>query len=363
MSMPETTRTSRTTRPQPTGIGPSERHPNLTGPHFSLTPATMHPLRFDPIIKRLIWGGNRLGSVLGKSIGEGSQYAESWELSDHRTDVSVVAEGPLAGMSLRDLVRYRTEELLGSPFSHLRQFPLLVKYIDAEQVLSVQVHPDDERGHLLADDNGKTETWVVIDAKPGSVIYAGLKPGVTRERFAQAIEAGEVEPLLHKIPARAGDCILIPAGIVHAIGAGVMLAEIQQMSDATFRVFDWNRIGADGNPRPLHVAQALESTDFEAGPVHPLATQPVPVAGGSREALSHTEFFSLERLNLTGRGSIGCADRFTIVMAIDGDVDIHSDGESTRLRRGETLLLPASLGVCEVEPIEGPATLITCIVP
>jgi len=347
----------------PAGAIPSGGLQPPIGPDFPMTPVPMHLLRFQPIIKRLIWGGHRLGSVLGKPIGEGSQFAESWELSDHRGDVSVVAEGPLAGATLRDLVCHRAHELLGPPLADLRQFPLLVKYIDAEQVLSVQVHPDDERGRRLADDNGKTETWVVVAAEPGSVIYAGLKSGVTRETFAAAIESGEVEPLLHKIPARPGDCILIRSGIVHAIGAGVMLAEIQQMSDATFRVFDWNRVGTDGNPRQLHVDQALESTDFEAGPVDPITPVAESIDGGTRERLSHTRFFSLERLRLTGAARVGRDDRFTIVMALGGDLEVRGRGHSLSLRYGETLLLPASLGACEVAPVAEAATLITCVVP
>jgi mannose-6-phosphate isomerase len=186
--------------------------------------APLYPLSFEPILKRLIWGGRRLETVLGKRLGDGSDYAESWEVSDHGEDVSKVADGPLAGATLRQLLRERPTELLGSALATHRQFPLLVKFIDAHQVLSVQVHPDDERGHSLAGDNGKTETWVVIHAEPGSVIYAGLNPGVTRADFAHAIETGTVEPLLHRFPARPGDCIFIPAGTVHAIGAGVMLA-------------------------------------------------------------------------------------------------------------------------------------------
>ncbi len=326
-------------------------------------PAVLPPLRFRPILKRLIWGGRRLGAVLGKPIGDGSDYAESWELADHRHDVSIVADGPLAGASLRDLVRDRGADLLGESSAGLRQFPLLVKYIDARQDLSVQVHPDDERGRLLADDNGKTETWVVVDAEPGSLIYAGLKAGVAREDFARAIAAGEVEPLLHAFPARPGDCILIRAGVVHAIGAGVMIAEIQQMSDATFRVFDWNRVGADGRPRQLHVEQALASTDFDAGPVDPIPTTAEPIPGGTVERLSATEFFALERYRLTGPARLGRDDRFTILLALGGEVEVRGPGRSLHLRLGETLLLPASAGACEVVPVGGEATLITCVVP
>jgi mannose-6-phosphate isomerase len=324
---------------------------------------TMYPLRFRPIIKRLIWGGRRLGTVLNKPIGEGSQYAESWELSDHRSDISVVADGPLAGLSLRDLIRDRGAELLGPRLSGVKQFPLLVKYIDAQQILSVQVHPDDDLGRRLVDDNGKTETWIVVDAEPGSLIYAGLKPGVTREAFALAIESGEVEPLLHRFPAVPGDCILIPAGVVHAIGAGVMLAEIQQMSDATFRVFDWNRLGPDGKPRQLHIDEALEATDYDFGPVDPIRTEAVPIAGGTVEQLSSSEFFALERFRLTGPWQIGRHDRFTIVLCLGGSVDVRSGEEARRLGFGETLLLPATAGPCEVMPVDGEATLITCVVP
>lgn len=322
----------------------------------------LYPLRFEPILKELIWGGRRLGTVLNKPLGAGSRYAESWEVSDHRDDVSRVADGPLAGTSLRDLIRDRGEELLGEGVGPREQFPLLVKYIDAHQVLSVQVHPDDERGKRLANDNGKTETWVVLHSEPGSVIYAGLRDGVTRRDFARALEAGEVEPLLHRFDARPGDCILIPAGTVHAIGAGVLLAEIQQMSDATFRVHDWGRVGPDGQPRTLHPAEALESTDFEAGPVSPIAARPERIAGGTRERLARSPFFALERLRLDGPAPVGDGRRFTILLGLSGTADVVHEGGTTPLGFGETLLLPASLRVCRVAP-RGEAEVLTCVVP
>ncbi len=180
-----------------------------------------------------------------------------------RDDVSRVRNGPLAGATLRDLIRERGDELLGVGRSRTKpeQFPLLVKFLDAREVLSVQVHPNDVQGRLLANDNGKTEAWVIVHADPGSLIYAGLKPGVSRDDFAAALGTPAVEPLLHRFPARAGDCIMIPAGTVHAIGAGVVLAEIQQMSDATFRVHDWGRVGPDGKPRALHLAEAARKHD------------------------------------------------------------------------------------------------------
>jgi mannose-6-phosphate isomerase len=322
----------------------------------------LYPLRFEPILKELIWGGRRLETLLTKPLGAGERYAESWEIADHGGDVSRVAEGPLTGQTLRDLVRDRGAELLGPGVGPREQFPLLVKFLDAHQVLSVQVHPDDDRGRRLANDNGKTETWVVVHADPGSKIYAGLKPGTTRSDLASAIEAGTVESVLHSFPARAGDCILIPAGTVHAIGAGVVLAEVQQMSDATFRLHDWGRLGPDGKPRQLHLAEALESIDFEAGPVLPMSTTPEPMPGGVRERLSRSAYFALERLTLDGPTTIGDPERFTIVVGLEGEVDVRSGDTSVTLELGNTLLLPASIGPCDVRP-RGRATLLTCIVP
>jgi mannose-6-phosphate isomerase len=322
----------------------------------------LHPLRFEPIFKRLVWGGRKLATVLGKPIGEGSEYAESWEISDHRADISRVAEGPLSGSTLRDLIVAHGENLFGQAVGPLGQFPLLVKFIDARQDLSVQVHPDDTLGRRLANDNGKTETWVIIHADPGSKIYAGLKPGTTRESMARAVEAGTVEDLLHSFEAKAGDCILIPAGTVHAIGAGVVLAEFQQMSDATFRLHDWNRVGLDGKPRQLHIAESLEAINYDAGPVAPIVTTVEPIPGGTREGLSRSEYFALERLTLDGPSAVGCPDRFTILLGIEGEAQVRSDSMSARLGMGETLLLPASVGPCMVVP-EGRSTLLTCVVP
>ncbi len=331
---------------------------------------SFHPLRFEPILKELIWGGRRLGTLLGKPLGEGACYAESWEIADHRHDVSRVAEGPLKGGALRDLVRDRGAELLGSALGGRGQFPLLVKFLDAHQVLSVQVHPDDERGRRLAADNGKTEAWVIVHAEPGSLIYAGLRGGVTRDDLARAMRTGAVEPLLHRFEPRPGDCILIPAGTVHAIGAGVVLAEIQQMSDATFRLHDWGRTGPDGRPRALHPAEALESTDFDAGPVNPVASRPEPIAGGTRERLVRCPYFALERLRIDTDASpearegvpVGNPEHFTILIGLEGTAEVRHGGYATLLGHGQTLLLPAALGTCTLVP-RGRAAVLTCTVP
>ena len=282
---------------------------------------SLHPLRFEPIFKRLVWGGRKLATVLRKPIGEGSEYAESWEISDHRLDVSRVVDGPLAGSSLRDLIRTHGEGLFGPAIGAREQFPLLVKFIDARQDLSVQVHPDDDLGRRLANDNGKTETWVIIHADPGSKIYAGLKPGTTREIDGRSgRKRARSSPSCTRSRPKPGDCILIPAGTVHAIGAGVVLAEFQQMSDATFRLHDWNRLGLDGKPRPaphrrIPGVDRLRSRPGLARDHHARADPRRDPSSGS----SRSEYFALERLTLVGPTSIGDPERFTILLGVEGE--------------------------------------------
>jgi len=323
----------------------------------------LYPLQFEPILRRLIWGDRRLGTVLNKPLGDANDYAESWEISDYREQVSIVRCGALAGVSLRELLRARPRELFGSALGARDQFPLLVKFIDAQEVLSVQVHPDDERAARLAGDSGKTEAWVVVAAEPGSRIYAGLASGVTPESLREAIARGAVEPLLHRFEPRPGDCILIEAGTVHAIGAGVLLTEIQQMSDATFRIDDWNRVGPDGKPRPLHIEEALESIDFARGPVNPLVPESaVTAAGNVRERLARSRYFEIDRYQLERPEAIGEADRFTIILCLGGSAAVDCRAGSYPLRFGETMLLPAVLGTCTIRP-EGRATILRCVVP
>ena len=356
---------NRVKRKSTTTVGSANRPGIIPSRAFTMPEAPFPPLTFAPIFKSLIWGGRRLGSILHKPIPLGDHIAESWEIADHRDDVSRVNAGRFTGASLRDLIRHRGAELLNKGRSSTRpdQFPLLVKFLDANDVLSVQVHPDDERAPRLADDNGKSEAWVIVHAEPGSLIYAGLNPGVTREQFAEALGTSRIEPLLHRFEPKVGDCIMIPAGTVHAIGAGIVLAEIQQMSDATFRVHDWERLGNDGNPRPLHPFEALESTDFAAGPIDPIVTQAIPIPGGCREQLATCPYFALERLTLNAPALVGRDDRFTILIALQGDAEVIHAGDSTPLRFGQTLLLPASTGPCEVVPRNDASVILTCVVP
>ena len=308
----------------------------------------LYPLRFRLIVRRYLWGNRRLETCLGKPIGPGNDYAESWEVSDHGADQSIVDQGPLAGMALGELVQERGPELLGRCHPQSR-FPLLVKFLDAALPLSVQVHPNDEQAARLSPpDAGKTEAWYILSADPGSTIYAGLRSGVDPEQLADAIGQGTCETLLHHFQPKAGDCLFIPAGTVHALGAGLLVAEVQQSSDTTFRLYDWNRVGPDGKPRPLHVEQGLAVVDFQLGPVNPV--QPQPSDRPWRSRLVTCEKFIMDRWDFDEPQAIGGDDRFHIVCVLQGAVRIEGDPQIAPLSKGGTALLPACLGSVRLVP-------------
>lgn len=223
----------------------------------------IYPLQFKPLFKDRIWGGQQLREVFDKDLPEDRKIGESWELADLPEDKSEIVNGPLAGRTIDTVIAEYGTAITGNA-SYKPPFPLLIKILDAQDVLSVQVHPDAQTCRRTGKGEPKTECWYIIDAKPGAVIYKGLKPGTTKEQFAQAIENGTCENYLVKVPVRVGECHFLPSGTCHAIGAGLLIAEIQQPSDTTYRVFDWNRVDpATGQGRQLHVADALESIHFD----------------------------------------------------------------------------------------------------
>jgi mannose-6-phosphate isomerase len=314
----------------------------------------LYPLRFQPIFRAYLWGGRRFETVLHKKLPPGDHWAESWEIADHGPDQSIVAHGPLAGTTLGELVRSHGKELLGR---HQRQpqFPLLVKFLDAAEELSVQVHPDDARAARLSPpDSGKTEAWVVLESQRESVIYAGLKPGVDRAALAEAIRQGRCLECLHRFHPSPGDCVFIPAGTVHALGAGLLVAEIQQSSDVTYRLFDWNRVGTDGRPRELHIDQGLEAIDFDRGPVEPQCSSATDRPEACR--LVDCDKFQVDCLNFDQSvtigdvGDLGWCESCHILIVLDGAVEISGDFVKTPLSRGETILLPAFLGDVQLHP-------------
>lgn len=336
-----------------------------------MNPLLDSPLIFDPILKRILWGGTRLATLLGKSIGPGDDYAESWEISDHANGQSVVCQpSEWAGKSITELLAQHPKELLGTDLAdRYTQFPLLIKFLDAHQDLSIQVHPNDALARRLVNDNGKNEAWVVLHSDPGSRIYAGLKSDVTCEALDLAMQRQSVSELIHSFEPSAGDCIMIPSGTVHAIGAGIMIAEIQQMSDATFRVDDWGRVGPDGSPRQLHLAEALEATDFELGPVSPMKPERLPTESSDNihEKLAYCQFFGIDRWKLNSSATLGFADhsRFTILIITNGKALISNPhGTDLEAHAGTTVLLPAAAGSVLIHPSSNETLqLLECHIP
>ena len=330
----------------------------------------MRPFKCNPILKRIRWGGRRLGELLGKSLGEGADYAESWEVCDHGADQSLVAAGEYQDWPLQQLVRNRAAQLLGR-HAGIGQFPLLIKFLDAHDRLSVQVHPNDEQarqsqtpkphtGESLAGAfvqgahgkgaYGKTEAWVVLAAEKGSCVFAGLRKNVTESALRQAVSLGTVETCLHRVEVSAGDVLFIPAGTVHAIGEGIVLAEVQQSSDITFRLFDWNRVSADGSPRELHVEQALACIDFARGPVEKIAPAVNPATSQLLEVLVECAYFTIHRHTISQSFSIAADDRCHILMGLSGVSEVVTPGNSQQLQTGETLLVPACSLPATVRP-------------
>jgi mannose-6-phosphate isomerase len=316
------------------------------------------PLTFNPVYRRYLWGGRRFATMFGRELPPGNDFAESWEVVDHGADQSVVAAGPLAGTPLGGLVRDRSVDLLGRHAGH-RAFPLLFKFLDAQRDLSVQVHPDDARAtRLTPPDRGKTEAWYVVDAAAGSRIYAGLHEGVGKPELEAAIRTGRCAEVLHSFEPRGGDCVFIPAGTVHAIGAGLLVAEIQQASDVTYRLFDWNRTGPDGQPRPLHIEAGLDAvTRF--GPVEPVA--PVATSDPVARRLVGCDYFSFDEVVPQGEWRVGGDDACHLLAVLAGEVAVDPAWGLPPLRCGSCVLLPASLPPQHLQATagaDGPAKLL-----
>lgn len=302
------------------------------------------PLEFQPYLRPQVWGGDALGRLLGKEISTDTPVGEAWEICGLPQNPSVVIDGTFAGQRLPDLWERHFTEIAGRNVS-TTTFPLFVKWLDCRELLSVQVHPDDARAmELLGESSGKTEAWVVVDAEPAARVYAGLKAGVSREEFLERLKQGTVADCLHSFVPKVGDCISLPAGTIHAAGGGVVFAEVQQPSDATFRLFDWNRLGLDGRPRALHHDLAMRCLNWPQKPVNPVI--PVPLATGSDaegESLLKTSVFELDRFRVRGPWCQPYAGEMSVWMVLDGVAVLTAAGSPRVLRRGSTILLPAGV--------------------
>jgi mannose-6-phosphate isomerase len=317
------------------------------------------PIVFEPYLRPQIWGGRALGERFAKRLDTPEPYGESWEISGHPHHVSIVAEGPHQGKSLTELCQTNPREIFGDSIPADGKFPLLIKLLDCHDLLSVQVHPDDARASaILGDERGKTEAWVVIDSAPTGEIYAGLKPGMDRARFEQHMQAKTTGEALHRFHPKAGDCVFIPAGTVHTMGGGVLIAEVQQTSDATFRIFDWNRVDRAGNSRALHLQESLAAIDFAKGPVAPVV--PTPLARGER--LVECEFFVMDRFCGTSPTPVP-EGLLSIWMMLTGSASLV--GRAGDYRRGfvagETILVPAAAGPLTWDPAGDSSTHLLCI--
>lgn len=310
------------------------------------------PIVFEPIAMERVWGGRRFESLLGKAIPTGALVGELWEIVDREDAQSIVHSGALRGKSLHELWSGHREEIFGEAYAAhpSARFPLLVKLLDARERLSVQVHPP---LHLAAALGGepKTEVWYFLDALPGARIYAGLKKGVTREEFETLLRAGEVERALHEIPVVTGESIFIPSGRLHAIGEGNVIVEVQQNSDTTYRVFDWNRMGLDGKPRAMHIDESLASIDF--GDFEP------PVCGAGEKTVACCPFFEVEKIVLSEPRDARPTGRFALVAITGGAV--ACGGQS--FAKGQFFIVPASGSGLELEPEGGEAEILLTTLP
>jgi mannose-6-phosphate isomerase len=331
---------------------------------MAISQVLLYPLRFEPIYQYRLWGGRRLGDVLTAPLPSGP-VGEAWILSDRDDHPSRVTDGPLKGQTVGQLLAQFSQPLLGKLAGRFRRFPLLLKFLDAHEMLSVQVHPSDAKKNLLPPgETGKTEAWVVVQAAPESRIYAGLKPGTTPDDLRRALTNGTVADDLVCFSPKPGDGVFVPAGTVHALGGDVVAFEIQQNSDVTFSLYDWDHVDAKtGQRRPLQIEQALACVDFAedgaAGLVTPVVEATTPA---ERERLFHCEHFWLWRLRGQSPFTVGAAGVPRILVCVQGAGQVEHVGANYAVGKGDVLLLPAVVGECTFHP-QGAVALFEIAIP
>jgi mannose-6-phosphate isomerase len=302
----------------------------------------LYPLTFRPSFKQRVWGGRELERLYHKPLPPGVPIGESWEISDRPGDVSIVANGPLAGKDLRWLMENHAADLLGDARPQGGRFPLLLKILDAQAKLSLQVHPPSATAAALGGEP-KTEMWYVAQAAPGAELYVGLKRGVTRAEFERRIKAGTVAECFHRVGVQGGDAMFLPSGRVHALGAGLVIFEIQQNSDTTYRVFDWNRLGLDGEPRELHVLQSLASIDFNDYEPSLVPRSFARNGGHKVRPLVQDPLFSAEAHEASAGESVPFRpNQMQILALLAGRVQVCEGAGELALAAGQFCLVPAS---------------------
>ena len=312
---------------------------------------SLYPLRFEPIYQYRLWGGRRFANLLSAPLPGDGPIGEAWLLSDREDHPSRVADGPLKGRSIGQLLHQWPEPMLGKLAGHFRRFPLLLKFLDVRDTLSVQVHPSDQQTQYLPrGETGKTEAWVVLEAGIKSRIYAGLNPATTADTLRQALTDGTVADQLAGFTPKPGDGIFIPAGTVHSL-SDVVVFEVQENSDVTFRLFDWNHIDAKtGHPRPLQVDQAMACIDFAQGAIGPVAAMMDELKPVLRERLFDCEQFGLWRFGAESPFGVGAERTPRVLVCLTGDGQVEHAGAHYAIGRGDVLLLPAEVGACLCRP-------------
>lgn len=315
----------------------------------------LYPIKFKPRIKERIWGGQAILKKKGSAVSRLAKdklYGESWDLSSVKGDVSVVANGMLKGNNLNEIIEVYMGELVGEEnFERYGlEFPLLVKYLDCNDKLSVQVHPDDALAEERHNSYGKTEAWYVVDCKPGAAIYLGFKDlNITREEYIAAVSESRLEPLLNKVEVHPGDVFFIPAGTVHALGAGIEVVEVQQTSDVTYRIYDWDRVDASGKGRELHTALAVDAIDFEADAE--LLHRKYDLQKGGEAKVIESPYFTMVMHDVADGKELNRSmlDSFIIYIAIKGSMELVADGVKESFAEGEVVLVPAEMNEVHIE--------------
>jgi mannose-6-phosphate isomerase len=327
-------------------------------------PTKLYPLKFKPILMDKIWGGTKLNTLLGKPMGRLPNIGESWELSGVEGQVSLVENGFLKGNNLNELIEIYMDDLVGERVYNRfgNEFPLLVKFIDAAQALSIQVHPGDELAAARHQGFGKTEMWYVMQADAGSYLISGFQQEVSPEAYVQSVANNTLESLLAKHPVEAGDVFFMPAGRVHAIGAGIMLAEIQQTSDITYRIYDFDRRDHQGNARELHTELAMEAIDFKI-PEH-YKTDYQPIENEVVDVVQSPYFITgVLKADKPVERDYYHLDSFIIYVCVDGRAQLeYGEGLSVNVVKGETVLIPAELRLIRIIPESG-VTLLEVFLP
>jgi mannose-6-phosphate isomerase len=324
---------------------------------------SLYPLRFEPIYQYRLWGGQKLAELLTKPLPKNEPIGEAWLLSDRAEHSSLVSNGPLKGYTISRLMQHSREGIMGKMARRFNCFPLLLKFLDCKEVLSVQVHPsDDQKKYIPTGDTGKTEAWVVLETAPDSRIYAGLKPGTNESSLREAVKDHQLADKLHSFIPKPGDGIFIQSGTVHTL-MGAVVFEVQENSDVTFRLYDWDRIDAKtGKPRDLQIDEAIDCIDFnqvDIGPAVPVADDQYPT---EKEQLFNSEHFILWRNQIKSAFKVGAKDEPRILVCIDGNGVLFSNDVSYPLNKGDVMLLPAIVGECNYLP-EGTVTLLEIGIP